>query len=269
MRTILAFAICGAAAVSVVTNCDRIVGGPPREIAVAADTSGTKVQITWSPPSEGTPDRYLVYFSSARDSGYVMLDATGDTTYLHDPEGETGTYRVEAQFGGETYRPAGEPSTVPVFTDTVTVSILGGSGNPGFGWNRAGGAGATSPMLDLGDTVLVDLYVTRYENDSIHIASPDMAPGDTAGNVPPGEWRENSFTRALPTGHDPLPKYNSVEYVGFRPVADTSMLPMTVGCWLEDGRFALVRITGVNRFVGEVRMQSWYQRVTGLRLLYH
>jgi hypothetical protein len=269
MRTILILAVCGAAALSVMTNCDRIAGGPPRAVAVGADTSGTMVLITWSPPSEGTPDSYLVYFRSARDSGYVMLDAIDDTTYLHDPEGETGVYRVEAQFGSETYRPGTEPSTVPFFTDTVTVSILGGSGNPGFGWNRAGGAGSTSPMLDLGDTVAVDLYVARYGNDSFHIASPDMAPGDSAGNVPPGEWRVNSFTKPLPTGQDPLPRYNSVEYIGFRPVPDTSKLPMIMGCCLEDGRFALVRITGVNRFVGEVRIQSWFQNVAGLRLLYH
>ena len=147
--------------------------------------------------------------------------------------------------------------------------MLGGSGNSGFGWDRADGAAGTSPMLDLGDTVSVDLYVTRHGKDSIYIASPDMAPGDSAGNVPPGEWRENSFTKPLPTGQDPLPKYNSVEYIGFRPVPDTSKLPMIAGCCLEDGRFALVRVTGVNKFVGEVRMQAWFQSVKGLRLLYH
>jgi hypothetical protein len=268
MRTILILAACGAV-LSVVTNCDRIVGGPPRSVSIAADTSGTMVLLTWSPPSEGTPDSYLVFFRSARDSGYVMLDAIDDTAYLHDPLGETGVYRVEAQFGSDTYRPAVEPSTVPIFTDTVTVSMLGGSGNPGFGWDRADGAAGTSPMLDLGDTVSVDLYVTRHGKDSIYIASPDMAPGDSAGNVPPGEWRENSFTKPLPTGQDPLPKYNSVEYIGFRPVPDTSKLPMIAGCCLEDGRFALVRVTGVNKFVGEVRMQAWFQSVKGLRLLYH
>jgi len=269
MRSFFRLAICGAAVLFLVTDCDRIVGGPPRGVAVAADTSGTRVQITWSPPSEGTPDSYLVYFRSARDSGYILLDAIGDTAYLHDPQGETGAYRVEAQFGSETYRPAGDPSTVPFFTDTLTVSVLGGPGNPGFGWDRGSGAGGTSPMLELGDTVAVDLYATRYRNDTIYIASPDMAPGDSAGNVPPGEWRANSFTRPLPTGQDPLPRVNSVEYVGFRPVPDTSMLPMIMGCFLEDGRFALVRVTDVNRFVGEVRIQTWFQNVKGLRLLYH
>jgi hypothetical protein len=45
--------------------------------------------------------------------------------------------------------------------------------------------------------------------------------------------------------------------------------PMYIGCYTADSHYALIKVTNVRVSRGEVKAQSWYQLVPGLRLVAH
>ncbi len=248
-----------------------VLGGAPRDVQVAADTIGTNVMVGWTPPAEGTPDSYLVSFMALQESTYVLIAETTSTSCVHDPQGFTGTYKVVAKFGEDVYEAADKPTTVPVYTDTVAVAELDASGNSGYGWDRESGAGRTYSMIEAGNAVLADFYITDFTTGSSRlpyaIASPNMGPSDLGGPVPPSEdWRVNGFTDPLTSENDPLPSQSPTVYFNWTDITQT---PMIVGCHTEDGHYVMVKIDNVNSGAGEVRLISWFQLVSGLRLIMH
>ena len=250
-------------------RCDSVSGGPPKGVRVMAVTDST-VMVLWSAPIEGTPEVYLLSFQQVNEEAFAPLGQTGDTTYVHDPQGVTGTYKVVAQFGDETYEATEKPSTVPVFTDTIPAGELNSTANSGYGWNRGSGLGGAYPMEDPLSVYEVDFYISDFDSGfagpEYSIVTPDSGPADPGGGVVPGDWRASGFTSRLVHEDMPLPPYHQSVYERTRCI-DT--VPMVLGCHTEDNHYAVVRFTKSEKLLGQVRLKSWFQLVEGLRLVEH
>jgi len=254
----------------VLVQCDSVNGGNPTNVKLEALTDST-VKVTWSAPSEGTPDKYVVSFMETGTSSYVELTPEPTTTtFEHDPAGKTGKYMVTAVFGSTEYNSATTPTTAPIATAALTIAELNATGNSGYGWDRTTGDGATYTMTEASRAASVDFYITDfiggYAGPIYSIASPDLGPSDPSGVVPAGSWRVNGFTNPLANENSPLPVHNTTTYFSY---TDLTTDPILVGCWTADGCFALVKLSSYNIAAGTVSAQSWYQLVKGLRLIQH
>jgi hypothetical protein len=248
-------------------------GGPgraPVNVRVAAETDST-VRINWSAPAEGTPDAYTVYFKALGETVYALVAETTENVYFHDPEGRTGWYRVAARFGAEEHEGTTSPSTIPVRTDTTAVAELNAAGNSGYGWDRKTGTGHTFSMRNVKSRDKVDFYISDFKPAASNqlpysLASPDMGPADLGGVVPTDSWRVTCFTDPLSDENAPLPAYGPNQYFGY---VDVYRTPCVVGCYTQDGCYALVKVTAVNQENSWVQLESWFQSVAGLRLVEH
>lgn len=244
-----------------------IPSGPARNLSIAAETDST-VRLTWSPPVEGVPSLYRVMFHPVGGGPPVVALETGDTTCVHDPSGMTGEYRVLAQFGGTYSEPAETLSTIPVHSGTTTVGELSSTGKPGCGWPEPGRSAATYDMSDTAWVDLVEFYVTDFKPGSsgptYYLASPDLAPADSGGIVPVGRWRVTSFAE-LADEQSRLPPTGDSVWKSSARVPDA----MVAGCRTDQGYFAIVNVTQLRPQQNEVRLQTWFQSVHGLRLLRH
>ena len=245
-------------------------GREPLNLRLEADTD-SMVKVIWSVPVDATPDKYLVYFRALGETTYSLVGETTVNLWTHNPNGATGWYRVEAQFGNETYAASTNPGTVPVRTDTVALVELNAAGNSGFGWDRSTGRGRTYPMTSLHSVGTTDLYITDFKPPSLNqqpysIASPDMGPGDAGNVVPTDSWRVSGFTDTLPNENGMLPAFSEQTYFGY---SDILGVPCNVGCFTADGHYALVKVVGVDVENYRVRVETWYQLVPGLRLIRH
>jgi hypothetical protein len=250
-----------------------ILGGPPRQLQVGADETGIGVLLVWDTPTEGTPDEYLVYFRPREDTAYEQIDKTTAINSQHDPQGQTGDYKVEARFGADAYASA-KATTIPVHTRTAVLYELNAAGFSGFGWDSAGKGHAYS-MLDAANAESVYFYITDFTPSSERIpyaiASPDTAPFDSGGIVPEAGWRRVGFSDSIPHSREnqPLPEPTSVPFNYYNLTQITST-PMLVGVFSPaDERYALVRIEKVDPSMGEVSIETWCQPVKRLRLIGH
>ncbi len=269
-RVMAACAFAALVAVTLVSvQCDLVSGGPPTEVQIVAD-SDTTVVLVWAPPAEGTPSAYLVSFKEVGKQAYAPLGQTEDTIFFHNPHGVTGSYKVMAQFGGETYEALTKPSTVPILTDTLFQGELNAATSAGYGWRRETGVGAVFAMDDELNEKEVDFYITDFNSGfsgpKYWIASPDLGPTDPGGGVPVAGWRVSGFTPALVYEDMPLPAYSPSYYLEKQRI-DT--VPVAVACRTEDGYFALVKFTRQETGLGRVQVKSWFQLVKGLRLIKH
>jgi hypothetical protein len=253
----------------VLVQCDAIVGGAPLNVKVEAATDST-VKVTWSAPVEGTPDNYVVYFMETGTSTYAKLGEATTTMYEHDPMGKTGKYKVTADFGGTEYDGLTTPTTAPVANAAVSVSELNAAGNSGYGWEMSDGTGATYSMTSASNAPMVDFYIsdftTGYAGQPYSITSPDLGPTDPGNVVPAGAWKANSYTNPLTSETAPLPAHSNLTYFNYTDLATD---PIVVGCYTEDGYYAMVKLSGYNTSSGTVQAQTWFQLVEGLRLIQH
>ncbi|MBN2464959.1 fibronectin type III domain-containing protein [candidate division WOR-3 bacterium] len=244
-----------------------IPSGPARNLSLRAETDST-VRLAWSPPVEGTPNQYLVMFKPVGGTYAVALE-TGDTTCEHDPAGLTGEYRVLAQFGGRYVEPEETLSTLPVQTNSTWVDELNASGKPGLGWPAPARVGVTYDMSDTAWVDLVEFYVTDFKAGSsgptYYLASPDLAPGDSGGGVPAGRWQVTSFVE-LASEQGPLPAPGDSSWRTSARVAST---PVYAGCRTQQDFYAVVKVTQMRITQADVRLETWFQPVQGLRLLRH
>ena len=252
-----------------VTVVERPGAGPePQNVRISAASDST-VLAMWSPPQDTVPDAYRLYFMAVRDTFYALIAETTDTMFEHDPAGRTGSYRVAAVYDTSESAAGATPSTVPVFSDTVVVAELNSPGFSGYGWKESDGEAATYDMSSHGSTSKVDCYVTDFaagdSGPTYFVASPDTAPLDPGGVAPTGNWKNNHFTDSLPS-EERLPADTGVDYSG-----DTELtsVPFVLGCHTANGYYAMVKVLSVDVESGEVRVQSWFQRVQGLRLIQH
>jgi hypothetical protein len=245
-------------------------GRAPSNLRLEADTDST-VKVIWSVPVDATPDKYLVYFRAAGETSYSLVAETTASLWVHNPNGATGWYRVEAEYGTQTYAAGTTPGTVPVWTDTVTLAELNASGSSGFGWDRNTGRGRTYSMTDISSASSADFYVTDFKPAPLNqqpysIASPDMGPSDPGNVVPTDSWRVSTFTDSQPAENVLLPSFSQTSYFNY---TDMLHVPCNVGCFTADSHYALVQVTSVDVENRSVRLETWYQLLPGLRLTRH
>jgi hypothetical protein len=239
------------------------------------------VVISWTVPAEGGPDKYIVYFRAITDSGFTVIGETTATSWTHNPAGMTGRYKVTAVFGADNYDGAEKPTTVPIHSDTTTLfEINSDSSRCGYGWTRDSGIGGVFSMVDSASCADVDFYVSDLQagfGHSTHkIVSPNKAdtidPGAT-GIVPTADWRVNGFSNALNDEQSPLPSYvppPNANYFIYTELTGTGL--SYVGCYTAgetEKHYALIKVNSVDITAGQMKMESYYQLVPGLRLIRH
>jgi hypothetical protein len=245
-------------------------GQAPSNLRLEADTDST-VKVIWSVPVDATPDKYLVYFRAAHETSYSLVAETTANLWVHNPNGATGWYRVEARYGTETHAASTTPGTVPVWTDTVAVAELNVSGHSGFGWDRRTGRGRTYSMTDIRSMNSADFYVTDFKPSHLNqlpysIASPDMGPSDPGNVVPTDSWRVSAFTDSQPGENVLLPSVSPTSYFNYTDILN---VPCSVGCFTADNHYALVKVIAVDVEKRRVLLETWYQLLPGLRLTRH
>jgi hypothetical protein len=270
--------LAAVAAIVVMQSCD-VLGGPPSNLQVAAETDST-VQLAWSAPGEGNPDAYVISFRQLHDSSFTVLGETSGTAYLHKPQGMTGTYKVAARFGTETFDATVMPTTVPVHTDSLLVGELNVDTLSGCGWNKTTGAGAVYSMRLAASATSVDFYITDllpgHARLPYAVASPDIADTLDEGNsgiVPAGTWRTNGFSDPLPGEQGPLPAYTATpaNYFNYTeiPTPQTLVACYTIGDDEGERRYGLIKVLAIDSVAGTVKLETWFQLVPGLRLIKH
>jgi hypothetical protein len=270
--------LAAVAAIVVMQSCD-VLGGPPTNVQVAAETDST-IQVAWSAPSEGNPDKYMVNFKPVRESTFAVLGETTGTSYLHKPYGITGTYKVTAVFGADTYDAVTTPTTVPVHTDSMTLYELNADTLSGYGWSRTTGAGAGYSMQRAASATGVDFYITDLLPDHAQlpyaVASPDIADTLDLGNegvVPSAAWRKNGFSNPVNDEQAPLPAITNspANYFNYTEISTPQTL---VGCYTasdDEGErhYALIKVLAIDGAAGTVKLETWFQLVPGPRLMKH
>jgi len=245
-------------------------GRAPSNLRLEADTDST-VKVIWSLPVDATPDKYLVYFRAVGETSYSLVAETTANLWIHDPKGATGCYRVEAEYGAETYAAGTTPGTVPVRTDTISLAELNASGNSGFGWDRKTGRGRTYSMTDVRSASSVDFYITDFKPPNLSqppysVASPDMGPSDQGNVVPTDSWRVSVFSDSQPDENVLLPSFSQTSYFNYTDILN---VPCSIGCFTADSHYALVKVLSVDAEKHWVLLETWYQLLPGLRLTRH
>lgn len=244
--------------------------GPPVNLQIGAATD-TTVQLAWTSPVEGAPDSYVVLFRGLGDSAFALAGETTAPSFVHNPHGMTGDYKVAAVFSGQRYEATTVLTTIPVAESSRIVSELDGTGNAGYGWNRTTGAARTCSMRAAADSALVDFYITDFAAGSNRmpycIASPNMGPSDPAGLVPTATWRATWITDTLANATAPLPAVDSAHYFNYSPIPRT---PARFGWYSRpDNCLAMIEVTRVDAAMALVELRSWFQLVRGLHLIAH
>lgn len=268
----IATLILVAIGTTIFIGCEEKTGGKPTSFTIEA-ASDTTVKLTWAVPTEGTPDKYVVYYKALGAANFTKVTELGNTvfTYTHDPSGSTGKYYVAAKFGSTEYD-ADEKSTIPINTSAKAVGELNSATLSGYGWDMTAGTGATYSMTTTANVTKVDFYVTNFAAGPgfappYNIASPDQGPSDAGGVVPAGSWRVNGISNAITDPQIPLPKYISgTTYFNYTQVAS---YPTYLAVKTADGYYGLIKVDGLNTTNGTVQVESWFQLVKGLRLIKH
>ncbi|MGQ9678839.1 MAG: fibronectin type III domain-containing protein [bacterium] len=250
-----------------------IIGGPPANPQIAAATDST-IQLVWTAPAEGMPDSFLIYFCPAGETIFALIGDTTGNGFIHDPQGLTGRYQISALFTSKEYKSTTILSTVPVYTGPDSLAELDGIGNAGFGWDRESGSGKTYSIRRKENALKVDFYITDFTTGStlpFHIASPHMGPSDPSGVVPTDSWQKNGFTNPLSEENSPLPSAaGTTDTFYFNYTAIPSTLPALIGCYtIADQHYALIKVTRVNTANSTVILETWFQLIPNLRLIYH
>ncbi len=269
--TVIAWILLGL--ISIGSECPGL-GGAPTNLKVEAATDST-VKLSWTAPAEGTPDNYIVLFRDVRAIGFTELTTTKEVSFIHNPQGATGYYKVKAKFGSNEYE-SEVVSTVPVATPTMTLAELNAAGNSGYGWYRNGtdaGKGATFSMTQAANAANVDVYLTDfatgYTGAEYCIASPDIARGSdpgAAGVVPEGAWRVNTIAKGITDENSPLPAHSPLIYANYQEIDQT---PFLIAVYTADKHYALLKIESRNAGAGTVQVSSWFQLLPQLRLIKH
>ncbi|MEO0278495.1 MAG: hypothetical protein ABIM21_04340 [candidate division WOR-3 bacterium] len=182
----------------VLTACVQPVGDiTPGNLEVMAYGDGTKVKLTWEPPVDEI-DGYILYF------GNTCLDTIAPTitSYIHDPEGNVGVYKLYGYKGDS----ISEPVTVsiePVVSTNITIYEFNNSaGNSGLGFNDQFQA-SSYPVTGTNPQENVDFYYTNwapgFSGEDTYIASADQIANDPGRiTAPTTGWRVNKIKKTSP-----------------------------------------------------------------------
>jgi hypothetical protein len=269
--------VAALAALVAIQGCG-VLGGPPTGVTVSSgpDESDSTVVVSWTTPAEGAADKYKVFFKAVTDSVYQPIGETTATSYVHNPHGMTGQYKVAAIFGQDSYDAGEKPSTVPIQSDaTVLFEINADSVRCGYGWTRDSGVGGVFGVIAAADSANVDFYVSDLRagvGDSLCVVSPNVDSIDPgAGIIPAAKWRANGFAGPLQDAQNPLPAYDTAPYTYFI-YTQIPWEPVYIGCFTAgetEKHYALIQVDSFDVTSGKLWIQSWYQLVPGLRLIRH
>ncbi len=245
-----------------------ITGGPPTGFRIEA-ASDTTVRLLWEPPAEGEPNFYRIFFKQLGGSGFSVIAETTALSYIHNPQGLTGTYKIAAVFGATVYEDTNHLSTIPIQTGNVNVGELSGTGKPGYGWDHLTGTGKAYLMTDTSNCDSIDWFCTDFAVGSngpyYYVASPDTAPFDPGGSVPPGRWRTTPLV-LLASEQGPVPPPGDT---GYHKALRLTSAPLAFGVRTADGYYGVVKVTQIRVANRDIRVQTWFQPVRGLRLVRH
>jgi hypothetical protein len=244
--------------------------GAPHSLVLSAATDST-VNIVWAVDS--TPDRYVVLFKETGALNYDSVAGTLTPNYVHDPAHRTGSYQVAAVYGTNHVPSTEAPSTAPYWNSPQWLPELSDTGaNTGYGWNRATGEALFYDMTVLDSFAKVDFYFTDFAHGfagpRFYVASPDTAPLDSGGTVPFGAWHTTEFCHLDSTATEDsiLPGFVSSLY---RKSGLLDSLPRLVACYTKfDDHYALLNVDQIDSVQG-VRIETWFQKIKGLRLIEH
>jgi len=282
MKRMLSAVLTGAvalAALVAIQGCG-VLGGPPTGVAVSAgpDESDSTVVVSWTVPAEGGPDKYIVYFQAVDGSGYEVIGETTATSYAHNPHGMTGQYKVAAVFGADTYEGAEKPTTVPIHGGEVMLyEINADSVRCGYGWSRDSGIAGVYSMTNAADSAYVDFYVSDFQagvGGALSIVSPNKATSIDSGAlgiVPAAGWRSNGFSDPQLDPQAPVVAYDTAPFT-YRIFTPITTEPCCIGCYTAgeaEKHYALIKVNSFDVTSGQIKMESWYQLVPGLRLIRH
>jgi hypothetical protein len=250
-------------------GCGNLSEGPPAELLLSA-ASDTTIRISWTAPGGSVPDSYVIAFMETGTSSWLDVGSATDsaTKADHNPLGRTGRYRVTTVFGSRSYPATGSPTSAPVHTGAFAVGELNSSVYSGFGWDRDSGTGSVFTMGYASNANRVDFYITDWSTGfagpDYYVASPDWGPYEPGGRglVPVGRWRPNGFTHNLKLGSDST--LVAVVCTDTIVTADTTDTIVTVS-----RHYALVRLGSPDTVSGTVQVETWFQRIKGLRLIQH
>jgi len=282
MKRMVFAVLTGAAALAVlvvIQGCG-VLGGPPTGVAVSAgpDESDSTVVVSWTPPAEGGPDKYIVYFRAVTDSGFEVIGEATGTSYAHNPHDTTGQYKVAAVFEGESYEGADKPTTVPIHSDATTLfEINADSSKCGYGWTRDSGIGGVFKMTDSANCGSVDFYISDlmagFGQVSIKVVRPDTTAIDPgAGIVPAADWRASAFSDPRDDPQAPLPRLDALPPARYWTFCGISRVPCYiayVAAGQQERHYALIQVNNVDVASGQVELETFYQLVPGLRLIRH
>lgn len=244
-----------------------IAGAPPRNPRMEPGSDSTLL-LHWDVPDSGTPGAYGVFFRPAGAAEFALAGETTGLSYEHFPAGFTGSYRVGARFGAAWFIADTVMSTLPTTSDNVTIYELNMPGDAGYGWDRLTGLGTTQTMRDSLSPLVVDFYVTDFDTGTAgpvyFLATPDTVPFDPGDSLPQGNWRRTLFCGPLANDRDPLPPAADTCW---RPWYELGSTPDYVGVLAVDTCFAVLKLTNVRPNHGDVRAQSTFQPIPGLRLI--
>ncbi|MBM3331015.1 fibronectin type III domain-containing protein [candidate division WOR-3 bacterium] len=277
MKCLTLTVLTGVAALVVIQGCG-VLGGPPSGVTVSAGPgeSDSTVLVSWTVPSEGAADKYVIHFRPATDSGYTVVGETTAISYAHNPHGVTGQYKVSAVFGGDSYDAAEMPTTVPVQSEAELFEINADSARCGFGWKRDSGVGGVFAMTESANCASVDFYVSDLlvgTGGPLSIVSPNKADSidsGAVGIVPSAAWRANGFSN--PVLADTVPSYKAPPSATYFIYTTLTSQPCRFGCYTAGDtvkHYAMVKVDSFNLVSGRVWLKTWYQLVPGLRLVHY
>jgi hypothetical protein len=278
-------------------GCGQLSEGPPTDPVLTA-ASDTTVRISWSAPAGGVPDSYVVAFAETGTSAWLDFGTANDsaTHADHNPLGRTGRYRVTAIFGGRFYSATETPTSAPVHTDVIQVGELNSAAYSGYGWERDRGTGSAFTMGYANNASHVDFYITDwatgFAGPAYSMASPDWGPYEPGGSglVPVGSWRPNAFTYLSEGVQSPLLPFDSTRYANNLKLGLDSTLAavvctdtaitidttvavdsvITIDTFVSVIRhYALVKLGSPDVANGTVQIETWFQRISDLRLIQH
>jgi hypothetical protein len=262
MKKLLALTFAFAVLIGMI-GCEGGTTGAPTNFAIAANTAGDQVVLTWEEPTEGTPDEYVVYFDGDTVATVQAL------TYTHDPAGATGDYKVAAKLGSDEFD-SDVLSTTPIHTVATDLFELNVVGNSGYGWSLTTGAGTTYSMATDVNAASIDFYLSNYLADGTTLPygiwAPDCEPADPGHTVTTGAWRVTAIGKTLIT--DPqaiLPLHSTTTYAQY---CDMASFPAYIAIYTVDGYYALTGVAAAPN-AGKVQIETWFQLVKGLRLIAH
>lgn len=270
--------------VVIVDSSSFVPKGAPTHLALSAATDST-VRITWKAPTDTNykPSAYVVLFREIGTPNYdsvETVDTMGlvDTVgYVHNPLYRTGNYRIKAKYStGGDVTSVEAPSTTPYHNSALWVPELSDTGvNTGYGWNRTTGEALLYDMTTVDSAAKVDFYFTDFALGSagpnFYVASPDTAPLDQGGSVPFGSWRRTDFSHldSTATAESTLPRHDVSRFRKFSLLHLDSLPRLVASFTTRDSHYALLRVVSIDTIDGTAGIETWFQKIKGLRQIEH